>query len=235
MLTQAKRSEEASYGAPNDRDRGRTGGARTCRQQWCAPRRSATRFLAPTSSMCPKGGPAIEVSRTSLRRFPYLAVLGGVAGVGLLVLLVISVLIVSDDSRRPAVEMQQAPSTSAAPTRAVTLAPTSAGVPAMPAPEPAQPGPSEVPTPQDQPPVQVMAPQAPRSAETMRPEPPPPPPLQMFSALTPVVSKHVPRGSIERWESGLSPWVCRASCLALLRFSFATYNVPPRYSSAGRY
>jgi hypothetical protein len=48
----------------------------------------------------PEGWTRDEVSRTSLRRFPYIAVLGGVAGVGLLVLLVISVLIVSDDSRR---------------------------------------------------------------------------------------------------------------------------------------
>jgi type IV secretory pathway VirB10-like protein len=117
------------------------------------------------------------------RRFPYLAVLGGVAGVGLVVLLVISVLTVSEDSRRPAVEMQHAPSTSAAPTRAVTPASTSATVPAMPAPQTVAPVPSEVPTPQDQPPVQVMAPQAPLSAETMRPEPPPPPPLQMFPRL----------------------------------------------------
>jgi hypothetical protein len=156
----------------------------------------------------PEGWTRDEVSRTSLRRFPYIAVLGGVAGVGLLVLLVISVLIVSDDSRRPAVEMQQAPSTSAAPTRAVTLAPTSAGAPAMPAPEPAQPGPSEVPTPQDQPPVQVMAPQAPRSAETMRPEPPPPPPLQMFPRLRRWFPNMFPEGQ-SSVGIGLSPWVCR--------------------------
>ncbi len=124
-----------------------------------------------------------QVSTTSSPRFPYLAVLGAAAGVGLLVLLVISVLTVSDDSKRPVVEMQQAPSTSAAPTRAVTAAPTSAMEPSIPAPEPAQPAPSEVPTTQNQPTAQVMAPQAPLTAETMRPEPPPAPPSQMFPRL----------------------------------------------------
>jgi type IV secretory pathway VirB10-like protein len=128
------------------------------------------------------------VSTTSPHRFPYLAVLGGVAGVGLLVLLVISVVTVSDDSRRPAGQMRQAPSTSAAPssapsTRAVTPAPTSVAAPAMPAPQPVEPAPSEAPTAQAQPPVQAMAPQAPLTAETMRPEPPPQQPLQMFPRL----------------------------------------------------
>jgi hypothetical protein len=133
------------------------------------------------------------ISTTSPRRFPYLAVLGGVAGVGLLVLLVISVVTVSDDSRRPAGQMRQAPSTSAAPTRAVSPAPTSVAAPAIPAPampvpEPVDPAPSEAPTAQAQPPVQVvapqmMAPQAPLTAETMRPEPPPQQPLQMFPRL----------------------------------------------------
>lgn len=124
-----------------------------------------------------------QVSRSSSRRFPYLAVLGGAAGIALLVLLVISVLTVSDDSKRPAVEMQQAPSTSAAPTGAIT-APTTATVPAIPAPEPepAEPAPSEVPTAQNQP-APVMATQAPLTAETMRPQPPAAPPSEMFPRL----------------------------------------------------
>ena len=119
------------------------------------------------------------VTTTSPPRFPYLAVLGGAAGVGLLVLLVISVLTVSDNSKRPLVDREQATSTSAAPSRAVTAAPTSAAVPATPAPQSAEPAPV-VPTAQDQPPAQVMAPQAPLTAETMRPESPPPPLSEMF-------------------------------------------------------
>jgi hypothetical protein len=118
-------------------------------------------------------------SSTSAPRFPYLAVLGGAVGVGLLVLLVISVLTVSDNSKRPFVDREQAPSTSAAPSRAVTAAPTSAAVPATPAPQSAEPAPV-APTAQDQSPTQVMAPQAPLTAETMRPESPPPPLSEMF-------------------------------------------------------
>ena len=118
-------------------------------------------------------------SSTSSPRFPYLAVLGGAAGVGLLVLLVISVLTVSDNSKRPLVDREQAPSTSAAPSRAVTTAPTGAAAPAMPAPRSAEPAP-DGPTAQDQPPAQVTAPQAPLTAETMRPEPPPPSLSPMF-------------------------------------------------------
>jgi hypothetical protein len=123
-----------------------------------------------------------RVTSTSLPRFPYLAVLGGAAGVGLLVLLVISVLTVSDNSKRPLVDREQAPSTSAAPSRAVTAAPTSAAVSATPAPQSAEPAPV-VPTAQDQLPAQVMGPQAPLTAETMRPESPPLPPSQMSPRL----------------------------------------------------
>jgi hypothetical protein len=118
-------------------------------------------------------------SSTSAPRFPYLAVLGGAVGVGLLVLLVISVLTVSDNSKRPFVDREQAPSSSAAPRRADTAAPTSATVPATPAPQLAEPAPV-VPTAQEQPPAQVMAPQAPLTAETMRPESPPPLLSEMF-------------------------------------------------------
>lgn len=124
-----------------------------------------------------------RISRTSSPRSAFVVVLGGVAGAGLLVLLVISVLTVSDDAKRPVVETEQAPSTSAAPTRAVSTAPTTATVPRIAAPEPAELPPSEVPTAQNQPTVQVMAPQAPLTAETMRPESPPAPPSQMFPRL----------------------------------------------------
>jgi hypothetical protein len=122
-------------------------------------------------------------STGSPTRFPYLAVLGGAAGVGLLVLLVVSVLTVSDDSKRPAVEMQRAPSTSPAPSPAVTAAPKSTPVPAIPAPAPPEPTPSDVPTAQNQPTVKVTAPQAPLTAETMRPNPPFSQPPQMFPRL----------------------------------------------------
>jgi hypothetical protein len=128
-----------------------------------------------TSEALVRGGD----SSTSAPRFPYLAVLGGAVGVGLLVLLVISVLTVSDNSKRPLVDREQAPPTSAAPSRADTAAPTSATAPATPAPQSAEPAPV-VPTAQEQPPAQAVAPQAPLTAETMRPESPPPPPSEMF-------------------------------------------------------
>ncbi len=140
-------------------------------------------LVAPTSSMRSTSGSATRFRAHRRPRFPCLAVLGGAAGVGLLVLLVISVLTVSDDSKRPAVEMEQAPSTAAAPTRAVTNPPTDATVPSIPAPEPAELAPREVPTAPNQPTVQVMTPQAPLTADTMRPEPPSAPPSQMFPRL----------------------------------------------------
>jgi hypothetical protein len=125
----------------------------------------------------------LKAAATRPTRFPYLAVLGGAAGAGLLALLVVSVLTVSDDSKRPAVDVQHAPSISPTTTPAVSAAPTSASVPPVPAAAPAAPPPSDVPTAQNQPTVEVAAPQAPLTAETMRPNPPFSPPAQQFPRL----------------------------------------------------
>jgi hypothetical protein len=113
-------------------------------------------------------------------RSSYLAaIVGGGLGIVVLAVLVYSVLAVSRDAQQPVVEVKPPQVTAAPASPAAPPAPSAAPAPpvvaAAPTDVPPADAPSDVPTEQSAPTLQLLAPQAPLTAETMRPEPAPSP------------------------------------------------------------
>jgi len=136
----------------------------------------------PARDECRTGELRVPPSRSS-----YLAaIIGGGLGIVVVAVLVYSVLAVSRDAQQPVIEVKppRATAAPASPPPAPSATPTPLVVAAAPSgtPPPDAP-PPDAPAAQSAPTLQLFAPQAPLTAETMRPEPPPPSPFAEFPRL----------------------------------------------------